>query len=450
MSSPVQHRLARPLRVLVLPLDLGLGGSINAVELAIAVRKRGHDVTVAAPPGPLVDRLQQADTPYVPVTAPSFKKARESIRQVRAIAERGVDVIHAYEAVWMTLVWYGVHLPRQTPVVGTVNSMSVGGWVPSRVPLRVCNPVIVAQQPKRRVDVGVLEIPTDTTYNSPEIDATNFRRQYFLARDDIVLGLVGRLHPQLKLEGVLSAVRAAAELASTFPIKLVIVGDGPSWADVAAATAQANSRCGREVVIMTGAMNDPRPAYAAADIGLGMGGSLLRAMAMRKPVVVQGELGFWQALSPETAGRFRWSGFFGVGDGQDGSQALIEELTPLLADPCLRERRAELSLALVNAYYRLDAAAEQQEEIYYRALAHNCRRGREYADGLFSALRLGAWGCRRQWDALRGGVRDEWNSLELIAAGLRKDIPAEYLAPWYPCSPSDPALAGGSSARSLT
>src|SRR5664280_2144585 len=74
MSSPVQHRLARPLRVLVLPLDLGLGGSINAVELAIAVRKRGHDVTVAAPPGPLVDRLQQADTPYVPVTAPPSRK----------------------------------------------------------------------------------------------------------------------------------------------------------------------------------------------------------------------------------------------------------------------------------------------------------------------------------------------------------------------------------------
>ena len=46
---------------------------------------------------------------------------------------------------------------------------------------------------------------------------------------------------------------------------------------------------GRQVVLLTGEIADPRPAYAAADVVVGQGGSALRGMAFGKPLVVVGE-----------------------------------------------------------------------------------------------------------------------------------------------------------------
>ena len=66
---------------------------------------------------------------------------------------------------------------------------------------------------------------------------------------------------------------------------------------------------GRDVVLVTGALLDPRPAYAAADIVIGMGSSALKGMAFGKPLVVQGEQGFWKLLEPATLPIFLAQGF---------------------------------------------------------------------------------------------------------------------------------------------
>ena len=49
-----------PLRVVVYPHVMEIGGSqMNAIDLAAAVRDLGHQVTVYAEDGPLVDRVHQ-------------------------------------------------------------------------------------------------------------------------------------------------------------------------------------------------------------------------------------------------------------------------------------------------------------------------------------------------------------------------------------------------------
>ena len=58
----------RRLRVLVVIHHLSVGGSQRcAVDLAIGVHRRSHDVTVAGPPGPLADLLVQDGVPFVPL-----------------------------------------------------------------------------------------------------------------------------------------------------------------------------------------------------------------------------------------------------------------------------------------------------------------------------------------------------------------------------------------------
>ena len=97
--------------------------------------------------------------------------------------------------------------------------------------------------------------------------------------------------------------------------------------------ARCNARAGRPVVLLAGELRDPRAAYAAADVCLGMGGSALRAMAFAKPLVVQGEGGFWELLTPDTVDRFLWTGWYGVGDDPArGAAVLADILRPLLAE----------------------------------------------------------------------------------------------------------------------
>ncbi len=116
------------------------------------------------------------------------------------------------------------------------------------------------------------------------------------------------------------------------------------------------------------ALADPRPAYAAADIVLGMGHSGLRGMAFAKPVVVVGERGFSLPVTAETADHFFHHGVYGVGDGDDVAPRLAGQLRVLLADRELRESLGEFGRRTVLSRYGLDPAADRLEEIYRGAL----------------------------------------------------------------------------------
>src|ERR1700680_2468459 len=78
-------------------------------------------------------------------------------------------------------------------------------------------------------------------------------------------------------------------------------------------TPAANARAGRKVAVLTGELQDPRSAYAAANVVLGMGGSALRGMAFGKPLIVQGERGFWELVTLESTLTFLRPGWEGGG-----------------------------------------------------------------------------------------------------------------------------------------
>jgi hypothetical protein len=161
-------------------------------------------------------------------------------------------------------------------------------------------------------------------------------------------------------------------------------------------------------------MYDPRPAYAAADVVLGMGGSALRGMAFGKPLVVQGVSGgYWELATPESAPAFLnhgWGGLGPEGDGRpEGTARLMGILPALLADPATRARLGEYGRTLVVQRYSLDHAAARQEEVYASAVRTTAHP---------SAIRLAAdatrtgtgafWHkARRRWQRRRGTVVSE-------------------------------------------
>lgn len=355
------------MKILVYPHQLLMGGSqINAIELAATIRDQGHEVTVTAPQGVLCAMIQDLRLDYVPTPVTSyFPSARTATHLLRLSRRLKSDVIHAYE--WRPAVeaTFGPHLFRHTPIVITVLSVTVPNFLPRHVPLVVGTEELARHmEPGRRV--YLLEPPIDTAMNRST--GGSARTRWRFREDEIVVSVVCRLTPELeKLQGVLEAMDAIEALAERWPLRYLIAGGGIGLEDVRRKAAQVNGRLGREVILATGELLDPRDAYDAADILLGMGSSALKAMAFSKPLVVQGTQGFWRLLDKNSASLFFDQGWFGHGGG--GSADLAPILDRLAGDPLLRGELGVLGRSIVEKRFGLEQAADRLLDIYRDALA---------------------------------------------------------------------------------
>ncbi len=170
---------------------------------------------------------------------------------------------------------------------------------------------------------------------------------------------------------------------------------------------------GQGAVVLTGLLEDPRGAYEAADVVIGMGGSALKGMAFAKPLVVQGERGFFRLLTPQATSGFLENGWYGVGDGDlaAAEDALVGVLRELLADPRRREELGCYGRHLLEQRFGLARAAALQEQIYRQALEHRPGLVRRVRDGVVAAAGLVAHKVERRLARRRGTVqRDDFNA----------------------------------------
>ena len=406
------------MRVLVYPHAAEIGGSqSNAVDLARAVRDLGHDVLVSCEPGPLVERIERADLEHLELPMHRRRPSPQVAAMIdKWVAERGIDVVHGYEwpPVFDALL---TRRRRRTAVLGTVMSMSVVPFLPRTVPLLVGTAQIRdATLAAGHHRVELLEPPVDTEGDHPDRDPGDFREQHGLSPDVTLIAMVCRLVPDLKLEGLLAACDAVGELAAAgHMIALVIAGDGRCRRDVQERADRANATAGRRVVVLTGQLDDPRPAYASADIIIGQGGSALRGMAFGKPLVVVGEQGFSELLTPESEPRFLREGWYGLGPGSRGAgvPALRDALGYLLAHPDRRRELGEFARALVVRRFGLAEAARVVEREYLLAMDPAASTG----DLLRAGTGLLAHKVRRRVQRLRGTMpTDDANARPVGAA----------------------------------
>jgi glycosyltransferase involved in cell wall biosynthesis len=407
------------MRILVYPHLMTVGGSqLNAIELAAAVRDRGHDVTVfAAEAGPLGETVERLGLPLV--FAPGHVK-RPSIPIARALRElcrrERIDIVHGYE--WPPCLegFYGPLLFDGVAVGCTVMSMSVAPFIPSSVPLIVgTEQIAAAARLSRSGPVRVIEPPVDTVANNPDADRSEFRVRYGLG-DGPTIVLVSRLAVALKLEGIERAMRAMALLAPETGARLVVVGDGPARDHLTRVAAEVNVATGAATVTLTGELADPRPAYAAADVLLGMGGSALRAMAFAKPVVVLGELGFAELLTPDTADVFLWQGFYGLGNGDLRPETFADLLRPLLADAPRRAELGAFARRFVEPRFGLVAAGERQELLYREWLTQRTARATLVTEATRTAAQVLASKVRQRLDRWRRReATEDFNAVTEIA-----------------------------------
>lgn len=414
------------MRVLVYPHDFGLGGSqLNAVEIAAAVAALGNEVAIFGRPGPLLNRVDQLGLEFIAAPPPGRRPSPATVRAlVGLIDSRGFSVLHGYE--WPPSLEAALATRRRPAAVAvsTVMSMAVAPFIPRSMPLLVGTEQIAATERELgRSRVGLLEPPVDLAFNDPSSDLglDAFRREFGIDDSRLTVVSVTRFARELKLEGTLAAIDAVASLAQTVPVRLVLVGDGPARDEVERHAAAANQRAGHGTIVITGRLDDPRAAYASADVALGMGGSALRALAFRKPLIVQGEGGFWKLLTPDSVDQFLEAGWYGIGTdpelGAERLEALLRELVP---HPRRRALLADFGRTLVESRFSLENAARVQLEQYHSALDLRVGRSETLAGDAAAFARYGWYYAAKRARRAMGSERtDDFNArpVRVAAAG---------------------------------
>ncbi|WP_051379825.1 glycosyltransferase family 4 protein [Bradyrhizobium murdochi] len=423
------------MKVLLYPHSMELGGSqLNAIQLAGSIRDRGHEVIVLSEAGPLVERVRKMALEHIELPAQRGRPSPKVIRMIgHLVQRRRIDVVHGYE--WPPIIeaFLGGRVAHRTAVVGTVMSMSVASFMPRNVPLTVGTELIrQAAIDAGHLHVELLEPPVDTRADNPSIDGRSFRADQGVEPDEVLLAMVCRLVPDLKLEGLLSACDAVRELAvAGHRVRLMIVGDGRARGDVGRRAEEVNAAAGYKVVLMAGEMADPRPAYAAADVIIGQGGSALRGMAFGKPLVVIGEEGFSELLTPESAPVFLQQGWYGLGSGSYGAGALALRmaLERLVRSQELRCELGLLGRRLAEQRFSLSHAAEVIENLYSSAMRNPEPFERVLSDIVHvSAGLIGSKIGRKYQRWVGKASTEDSNARDLIAAVLANGKRSEMLS----------------------
>ena len=361
-------------------LEIG-GTQVNAIDLAVTLRDEySHEVLYFAEGGPMLDLIREKNISYVPLV-PGENRAM----QLRRLIDRErPDLIHVWDRWQMDVAYWGSFIPHRLPMLVSCMEM----WVPKELPkwpmTTFGTPYLVKEAARCGFSKPALLLPgVDVVHNSPEaVDSRDFTEKFFPDAGVVKVVTVSRLVSYLKKESLLHSIEAVRVLGGSHPIKFVIAGEGEDSGIIEARARAVNTELGREAVVLAGPLLDPRPAYAAADIVIGMGGSSLRGMSFGKPVIVVGEGGFASTLTSQTADWFYENGLYGLGDRPESPENVTRELKMLLESGEHRQRLGSLSRQFVTKHFSLSAVSRDFDVLCQEALAYSPPIGRCAGDVL--------------------------------------------------------------------
>jgi glycosyltransferase involved in cell wall biosynthesis len=355
------------------PVDGGVARVVT--DLTRAQLAAGLHVTVACPQSPLTDRLRSlgADVRHWEAArSPGPTLVGEVRRLGHVLADVRPDLVHAHSAKAGLAGRLAVR--GRVPTVFQPHAWSfeaVGGSTAAlalrweRWGARWASRVVCVSEGERATGVRA-GIDGRWTVVPNGIDPERFHpaavdtvRATLLPEGDPAAPLVvcvGRLCRQKGQDVLLEAWEAVTRRVPA--ARLVLVGDGPDRAELAARAPAS--------VLFAGAVADPVPWYQAADLVVlpsrweGMALAPLEAMACGRPVVVTDVDGARESLPPELAPRCLVP--------PDRPARLADAVAELLFDPLLRESLGHHGRRYVLTTHDVRHAAEAVAAVYRELL----------------------------------------------------------------------------------
>ena len=251
------------MRILHVIQELGTGGAERILVSAYrGAREAGHEVFVAAAPGPLAAELDTEPYPLPMVKRRPWRVPGAAAAVRRAVRSSKPDVIHAHNPVIAVAAGLATRRGRRPPGLVSLHGASEAEWSGTVRLVRfsglapvACGPSVAAALEQRGC-VPVATVPNAVGPAPPPADRGELERDWGLEPGTRLVLAVGRLVEQ---KDHALAIRALAEVPGA---KLVIVGDGPFRPNLEEAAAEAGVA---DRVVFAGMRPDARALMGAAD-----------------------------------------------------------------------------------------------------------------------------------------------------------------------------------------
>jgi glycosyltransferase involved in cell wall biosynthesis len=369
-------------------LEVG-GAERHVVDLAVALRRKGHGVTVAcSATGGLSDLLDGANVP-VRVLLDRLVKRRVSVTYARGlrrlVREQRFDLVHAHiyaSAAASALATVGTGVPL------VVTEHTEGAWqgrharLLSRLIYRRARSVIAVSSPIRGRLLERDGVPPEKISFIPNaVISASGRKPGTTStlpderREGPLVGVVARLQPE---KGVANFLKAAARVSAACPAaRFLVVGDGPLREEL----LRLADRLGlRERVRFLGHRADARELVGLLDVlvvpSLTEGTPLivLEAMAAGVPLVASAVGGVTDQVRHGKEGLL-----IPPGDATALGDALLE----LLQDPDRAHRLGEAGRRRADSVFSHAAMVRKIEGVYHAALGHPPAQGADPREPTF-------------------------------------------------------------------
>ncbi len=298
------------LNILMTTMQMGFGGAETHIyELACALTKNGHTVTVASAGGKYAEMLEKQGVRHV--TLPLASKNPAAVLKAynglkKLIRSERFDLVHAHARI-PAFVCGLLQKKLRFPFVTTAH------WVFKVTPLwkRLANwgdaQMAVSEdikqylidnyaQPADNIFVTVNGINTEVF--SPAADAETVKTELGLSESRHRIVTVSRMDESRGM-AQLCLAKTAERLLETYPdLEIVVVGDGVIATernlllDVKKIAADLEKKYGRKIIFTPGLRTDTPNLIAAGDIFVGASRAALEAMSVGKPTVVCGNEGY--------------------------------------------------------------------------------------------------------------------------------------------------------------
>ncbi|MGB2627414.1 MAG: glycosyltransferase family 4 protein [Candidatus Acidiferrum sp.] len=342
------------------------GGQSQMLLLLRGLYERGHAAELIAVKGsPLAHRARKENI-YVHQVPRNLTRLR-AVAKIRSVMGDGrIDLVHVNEGHALTAAWLAGAQNR----VPLLSSRRIGfplndNWISKRrydaLAKFVANSKAVAQSlvdsgfPSERIDIvneGV-EIPEPVQARERQLA----RKKWGVAEDEYLIGCASAFVPE---KGQRHLVEALPSVKEKFPkVRLLLVGEGPTRADIQAYTQHLNLGSS---ISLPGFTTHMREFYAALDAFAfpsefeGLGTSLQSAMAHAIPVIstTRGALG-------EVVDADR-TALVAEPDPRSFAAAMIQ----LLGNPALQKKLGAAGRDEIIGRFSVDRMVENTLDVYQR------------------------------------------------------------------------------------
>ncbi|MBQ4150356.1 MAG: polysaccharide pyruvyl transferase CsaB [Clostridia bacterium] len=369
------------LKILMTTMQMGFGGAETHIyELVLALKKNGHDVTVASAGGKYAEMLEKAGVRHI--TLPLSSKNPASVIKAytglkKLLSKEHFDIVHAHARI-PAFICGLLQKKMKFRFVTTAH------WVFKVTSLwrRIANwgdkQMAVSEDIKQylidnysecadNIFVTVNGINTDVF--SPAADARTIVNEFSLSDSKHRIVSVSRMD-ESRGKAQLSLARSAEKLLEKYPdLEIIIVGDGVIsseknlLSDVKEIASALEKKYGRKIIYTPGLRTDTPSFIAAGNIFVGASRAALEAMSVGKPTIVCGNEGYIGIFDESKREISYKTNYCCRGCEEVSEELLIRDISTLFEDENL-EAKGTFCREVILADFSAARTARDYERMY--------------------------------------------------------------------------------------